>query len=78
MQEHILRTCPAFAEPERRGISEFEETRCNRKFALGDTDYRSHQEQQEAIESYLSWRNRSRDISVEEWKSYRRTQKKVA
>jgi transposase len=49
-----------------------------RKFALDDTDYRSHLEQQEAIESYLSWRNRSRDISVEEWKSYRRAQKKVA
>jgi len=49
-----------------------------RKFALDDTDYRSHQEQQESIESYLSWRNRTRDISVEEWKSYRRAQKKVA
>jgi len=49
-----------------------------RKFALDDTDYRSHEKQQEAIESYLSWRNRSRDISLEEWKSYRRAKKKVA
>jgi len=49
-----------------------------RKFALDDTDYRSHQEQQEAIKSYLSWRNCTRDISVEDWKSYRRAQKKVA
>ncbi len=38
-----------------------------RKFALDNSDYRSHQEQQEAIESYLSWRNRTRDISFEDW-----------
>ena len=49
-----------------------------RKFTLDNTDYRSHEEQQEAIEFYLSWRNRTRDISLEDWKSYRRTQKKVA
>lgn len=49
-----------------------------RTFALDDTDYRSHQEQQAAIESYLSWRNRTRDISLVDWKSYRRSQKKVA
>ncbi len=49
-----------------------------RKFALDNTDYRSHEEQQEAIERYLSWRNRAREISLENWKSYRRTQKKVA
>jgi len=49
-----------------------------RKFALDNTDYRSHQEQQEAIERYLSWRNRTREISLENWKSYRRSQKKVA
>lgn len=49
-----------------------------RKFTLDNTDYRSHEEQQEAIESYLSWRNRARDISLTDWKLYRRTQKKVA
>jgi len=49
-----------------------------RKFALDNTDYRSHPEQQEAIERYLSWRNRVRDISLQDWKSYRRSQKKVA
>jgi hypothetical protein len=49
-----------------------------RKFTLDNTDYRSHPEQQEAIERYLSWRNRVRDISLEDWKSYRRSQKKVA
>jgi len=49
-----------------------------RKFALDNTDYRSHEEQQEAIECYLSWRNRAREISLENWKAYSRTQKKVA
>jgi transposase len=46
-----------------------------KKFALDNTDYRSHEEQQAAIETYLSWRNRTRDISVKNWKSYRRTHK---
>jgi len=41
-----------------------------KKFALDNTDHRSHQEQQEAIEQYLSWRNRKRDISVQNWKAY--------
>lgn len=49
-----------------------------KKFALDDTDHRSHEEQQEVIERYLSWRNRTRQISLENWKSYRCTQKKVA
>jgi len=49
-----------------------------RKFALDNTDYRSHQEQQEAIEFYLSWRNRTREISLVNWKAYRHTKKKVA
>jgi transposase len=49
-----------------------------RKFTLDDTDYRSHEEQQEAIEQYLNWRNRTRDISVENWKSYSGSGKKVA
>jgi len=47
-----------------------------RKFALDNTDYRSHEELQAAIEDYLSWRNRSREISMKNWKSYRRTHKK--
>ena len=49
-----------------------------RKFALDNTDYRSHEEQQAAIERYLDWRNGTREISLENWKSYRRSQKKVA
>ena len=49
-----------------------------KKFTLDNTDYRSHKEQQAAIEQYLSWRNRQRDISMENWKSYKRNHKKVA
>ena len=46
-----------------------------KKFALDNTDYRSHAEQEAAIEQYLSWRNRKRNISVQSWKSYRRHKK---
>jgi len=49
-----------------------------KKFTLENTDYRTHEEQQAAIESYLAWRNRTREISLKNWKSYRRTHKKVA
>jgi transposase len=43
-----------------------------RKFALQPSDHRSHQEQQEAIESYLTWRNRRRLLSKLSWKEYKR------
>jgi transposase len=40
-----------------------------KKFALENSDYRSHEEQQAAIESYLSWRNGRREIAVERWRA---------
>ncbi len=43
-----------------------------RKFCLDNTDHRSHEEQQAAIEQYLAWRNRRRSISLEDWRRYRR------
>ena len=43
-----------------------------RKFALKNSDHRSHEEQQAAIESYLCWRNRSRDLSITAWKQFKR------
>ena len=43
-----------------------------KKFALDNTDYRSHPEQEAAIDLYLAWRNRQRDISIQNWKTYRR------
>ena len=49
-----------------------------KKFTLDNTDYSSHEEQQVAIDHYLSWRNGTRQISLENWKSYRRTHMKVA
>ena len=41
-----------------------------RKFALDNTDYRSHEEQQEAIESYLCWRNGERPLDILDWETY--------
>ena len=41
-----------------------------RKFALTDTDYRTHEEQQEAIESYLRWRNGERPLEILDWETY--------
>lgn len=40
-----------------------------RKFALNNSDYRTHEELQAAIESYLAWRNGKREIAVEPWRS---------
>jgi transposase len=42
-----------------------------KKFVLQPSDYRSHEEQQAAIDSYLSWRNRRRDLSITSWNQYR-------
>lgn len=44
-----------------------------KKFALDNSDYRSHEEQQASMESYLAWRNGRRDIATESWRSHIRT-----
>ncbi len=41
-----------------------------RKFALNNSDYHGHEEQQQAIESYLAWRNGRREIAIEPWRSH--------
>lgn len=41
-----------------------------KKFALQPSDYRSHEEQQAAIESYLNWRNGGRDLTITTWKDF--------
>ena len=46
-----------------------------KKFCLDNTNYQSHDEQQAAVRSYLAWRNRQRDISIEDWRRYERRQK---
>jgi hypothetical protein len=42
-----------------------------------NTDYRTHEEQQEAIESYVSWRNGERPVSILDWESHCWYAKKV-
>lgn len=48
-----------------------------KKFALENTDYRSHETLQAGIESYMSWRNGKRQISIEDWETYCWHTKKV-
>jgi transposase len=45
-----------------------------KEFALSNSDFRSHEEQIEAILMYLDWRNRKRGISVQDWREYKRQQ----
>ena len=42
-----------------------------KKFALDHSDFRTHQEQQESITRYLSWRNGRRPITQTRWKRHR-------
>jgi transposase len=49
-----------------------------RKFALNPSDYRSHEEQEAAIESYLTWRNGSRDLSITAWTRFKRKNAQAA
>jgi transposase len=49
-----------------------------KKFAMRPSDYHSHEEQQAAIESYLTWRNRARDLSITAWRQYKRESKQAA
>jgi transposase len=49
-----------------------------RKFALQPSDYRSHEEQEAAIESYLTWRNGSRDLAITAWTEFKRENARVA
>jgi transposase len=42
-----------------------------RKFALQNSDHRCHEAQQAAIESYLEWRNRHRELSITPWTQYK-------
>src|SRR5438093_1025465 len=48
-----------------------------RKFALDNTDYRTHEDLQAVIDSYLAWRNGTREISITNWQLYRRQHKKA-
>ena len=39
-----------------------------RKFALNNSDYETHEQQREAIDSFLDWRNGNRAIAIEPWR----------
>jgi transposase len=39
-----------------------------RKFALDNSDFQTHQQQQDSIKSYLKWRNGLRKIAIEPWR----------
>jgi transposase len=41
-----------------------------KKFALDNSDNQTHEEQEESIESYLTWRNGRREIAIESWRSH--------
>lgn len=48
-----------------------------KKFALQPSDHRGHDAQQQAIESYLKWRNRRRELSLQSWKEFKQQQKRL-
>lgn len=43
-----------------------------KNFALDNSDYRSHEDQERAIHHYLQWRNGKRDISLKVWRQHPR------
>jgi transposase len=43
-----------------------------KEFALNNSDYRSHEALQEAIELYIKWRNGERPISRQSWTEFKR------
>ena len=43
-----------------------------KEFALNNSDYRSHEALQEAIELYMKWRNGDRPISRQSWQQFKR------
>jgi transposase len=49
-----------------------------KEFALNNSDYRSHEVLQEAIELYIKWRNGERPISRQSWREFKRQQRVAA
>lgn len=49
-----------------------------KKFALDNTDYRTHRQQQAAIRRYLAWRNGARPISIRSWVNYQQHRQQAA
>jgi transposase len=49
-----------------------------KEFALNNSDYRSHEALQEAIESFVTWRNGERPLSKQSWLEFKRQQRSKA
>ena len=49
-----------------------------KEFALGNSDYRTHEELQEAIELYVQWRNGDRPLTKENWRAFKRRRRSAA
>jgi transposase len=49
-----------------------------KKFALENSDYHSHREQQEAVEHYLNWRNGKRSLTMKAWITHKSHQRHAA
>jgi transposase len=46
-----------------------------KEFALSNSDYRTHEELQAAIESFMEWRNGKRPISRRSWQEFKKTKR---
>jgi transposase len=49
-----------------------------KEFALNNSDHRTHEELQEAIESYVQWRNGDRPLTRQSWREFKRQRQSVA
>ncbi len=48
-----------------------------KEFALANSDYRTHEELQAAIESFMEWRNGKRPISKRSWQEFKRAKREA-
>jgi transposase len=48
------------------------------EFALNNSDHRTHEELQEAIELYVQWRNGDRPLTRENWRAFKRRRRSAA
>jgi transposase len=49
-----------------------------KEFALNNSDYRTHEALQEAIESYVRWRNGDRPLTQTSWRAFKRQRQSTA
>lgn len=49
-----------------------------KEFSLNNSDHRTHEELQEAIESYVHWRNGDRPLTRQNWREFKRQRQSAA